>query len=89
MGLAVHFVHFVAKFRAPFGHGDGVGDVQNQGSHGDPGKPSVKFDRQQRQHQRHFDQRGGDVEEGKTISVRTARVPRSMSRVMPPVWRSR
>ena len=61
MGRAVHLVHLLAKLGAPFGHRDGEADVEHQRNNGDPRKPHIKFDGQQRQHQRHFNQRGDDA----------------------------
>ena len=61
MGFGVHLVHALAKLGSPFGHGDGETDVNHQRDHRDPGKPHVKFHRQQREHQAHFNQSRDDA----------------------------
>ena len=61
VGRGIHLVHALSELRAPLGHRDGEGDVKRQRGNGDPGKPHIEFHGQQREHQRHLDQRGDDA----------------------------
>ena len=63
VGLGIELVHALAKLGAPLGHGDGEADVQHQGNHRNAGKPDVKLDRQEREHQPQLNQRGNDAVE--------------------------
>ena len=63
VGSRVELVHSFAKLGAPLGHGNREADVEHQRYHGDPGKPDIKLDRQQREHQRDLDQGRDDAVE--------------------------
>ena len=63
VGFGVQLVHALAELGAPLGHADGEADVEHQRKHRDTGKPNVKLDRQEREHQPHLDQRGHDAVE--------------------------
>ena len=65
-------------------------DIADQRAGGNDGEPDVVMRDQVAEHQRDFDQRRQDAEQRVRNQRRlTPRVPRSMSRVMPPVWRFR